>query len=279
MACWLRSGMRRCAAARPRVIGSSRLERRCATSSAAFVVILPSVPWHLIARRPVRALDQPGVVGSARGAVPGLLSVRFPGRSPSEADRRRSALGWDESGDGLGAGSGRVQAGEAERGDIGYGRAVHPDGDQRRIVITALDGTSEIPGALARSIGQAPVTASIAAVSAPVTTRQIVAFYGALASGRVYARPNPGRGRTSHHPRPRTASADPRTILKRPWVPAGHDKGHRQRLRGRTRHGRPLPLRTSRSQYRRSPGRLAFPPRSPARPLGRPIPSWSGSGW
>jgi hypothetical protein len=154
--------------------------------------------------------------------------------------------------------------------------------------LTAISGASSSrpwtalarsPAALARSISQAPVTASIAAVSAPVTTRQIVAFYGALASGRVYARPNPGRGRTSHHPRPRTASADPRTILKRPWVPAGHDKGHRQRLRGRKRHGRPLPLRTSRSQYRRSPGRLAFPPRSPARPLGRPIPSWSGSGW
>jgi len=80
-----------------------------------------------------------------------------------------------------------------------------------------------------RSISQAPVTASRAAASVPVTTRQIVAFDGGPATGRVA----PHRRYRSSSTSAGTSAAHPAIRGERP-VPGDHrGGGQRQHRRHR----------------------------------------------
>ena len=160
------------------------------------------------------------------------------------------------------------------------GLAVHPDRDQRRIVITAAPAKARSPAAAARSISHAPVTASKAAASAPVTTRQIVAFDGGPARA--------GRPRTAG-----TALPAPRGHVGGPPGDRGERPGPGDHRRGGQRQHRrhrmipPLtrpPVRHPREQFQqvtairqRRAARTASRPRarSPASPdISRP----SGAG-
>jgi hypothetical protein len=99
-------------------------------------------------------------------------------------------------------------------GGAAHGLTIHRDRDQPAWLAGGLAGGALTCGSLPAS--QAPMTASTAAASAPVTTRQIVAFDGAWVA-RPYSWTSNSAG---------TSTAQPATAVKEP-MPATTAAAHK----------------------------------------------------